>query len=178
METMRVKTSRASALLGSMMAAALALGGCEGGANFIERDQLYRSHATWTTVKGNDGRSYRYTDRDSSFTGFSWETTIEVHGATVVSRAYTRKDMAGAVAETWTEDASALGSHAAGAPPLTIDEIYDRCASTVLAKDPAANLITLTFHDDGVLDTCTYFPKNCADDCAVGYRISSYQLLN
>jgi hypothetical protein len=55
--------------------------------------------------------------------------------------------------------------------------VYGACARDVLSKSPVDNWITLTFHDSGLLETCSYFPKNCADDCAVGVSISTLQFL-
>ena len=76
----------------------------------------------------------------------------------------------------WTEDTVSLGSHPEGTAVLTIDQIYKRCGSDVLSKDSEENWITLTFREeDGVLENCSYFPKTCADDCAVGFSIDSLE---
>ncbi|MEO8214124.1 MAG: hypothetical protein ABI560_13070 [Myxococcales bacterium] len=54
-----------------------------------------------------------------------------------------------------------------------MEQVYDDCEQRILSKDPAANFIDLTVRDDGLLAVCSYFPKNCADDCSVGYNITS-----
>ena len=98
-------------------------------------------------------------------------------GDAVIARAFELVNPEGITESTWAEDATSLGTHPEGAPLLTIDEIYERCESEVLIKDPAANWITLTLSENGVLQTCSYFPKSCADDCATGFSIDSLELL-
>jgi len=45
-------------------------------------------------------------------------------------------------------------------------------------RDPGDNFITLTFDANGLVQTCSYFPKNCQDDCAVGVRVSSLEFVH
>jgi hypothetical protein len=166
-------------LIALVVAGALSAGvGCEGGPKSIEKDQLSRSRQSWEGIKARPTTHYRYTDRNSSFTGSTWDITTEVLNDQVTERSWVIKDRNGAVLDSWTETGAAIGSHTGVGPVLTIDGVYDGCESEVLSKDPATNLITLTFRDDGVLAVCTYFPKNCADDCAVGYHISTLELLD
>lgn len=158
------------------MAMAMAAGGgCDAG-NTIEREQLARSRTSWNAVKGGPQHHYRYSNADGSFSGARWETRIEVIDDRVTARAFMSTDPSGTVAQAWTEEGAAIGSHTGAAPALTIDQVYDRCAAEVLTKDPATNRIVLEFRDDGVLGVCLYVPKNCADDCAVGYRISTLEI--
>jgi hypothetical protein len=63
-------------------------------------------------------------------------------------------------------------------PPLTIDQVYDRCATEVLSKDPAENVIHLSTHPGGLLEVCSYREKTCADDCARGVRIDTLRFLD
>jgi hypothetical protein len=161
-----------------LLVVAAALSGCGSDYNEIEQEQLGRSRDTWTAVKGSPSRHYRYADRNSSLTGASWETLVEVQANVVIRRTYTARDIAGVVTTTWTEEAAAVGTHTEGAPPLTVEEVYTACSSNVLSRNPAVNRITLTFHPDGVMQTCVYEPKNCQDDCAIGYRLSMIELLD
>ncbi len=155
--------------------------GCDGngpnpaGPNTTERSQLAQSRQTWSALKGTNGPSYRYTNTTSSFTGWSTETTIEVASDVVVRRSYLMKDDKGAVVPDhgWVEDGATLSTHQAPVAAQTMEQVYDDCEQRILSKDPSANFITLTVHDDGLLAACGYFPKNCQDDCAVGYDITS-----
>jgi hypothetical protein len=154
--------------------------GCDGnGPNTTERSQLAQSRQTWSALKGSNGPSYRYTNTTSSFTGWSTETTIEVATDVVVRRSFMIKDDKDAAVpdQGWIEEGATLSTHQAPVAAQTIEQVYDDCEQRILSKDPAANFITLTVHDDGLLAACSYFPKNCADDCAVGYDITSVTFL-
>jgi len=162
------------------VAAAGALG-CDGngpnpaGPNTTERSQLAQSRQTWSALKGANGPNYRYTDTAYSFTGRSWEMTVEVAADVVVRRSFVTKDDKGAAVpdQGWIEEGATLSSHQGSVAAQTMEQVYDDCEQRILSKDPTANFITLTVHDDGLLAACSYFPKNCADDCAVGYDITS-----
>ena len=155
----------------------LALSCDAGHENEAEQARLRQSLEVWSDLKGSDQRQYRYTSVSVSWTGSRANTTIDVTADRVVSRAWELLDADGSEVDAWTEDTTSLGSHPEGAEPLTIDQIYDRCASDVLTQDSAENRITLTFMDTGVLKHCSYFPKTCADDCARGFDITSLELL-
>jgi hypothetical protein len=158
-------------LVGVMILAAAAAG-CGSGANPIEQEQLDRSRGSWSTAK-QSGSVYRYVDTATSFTGITWTTTIEVNNDTVVRRAFSNQDRDGMVLASWTEEGAALGTHDVAKPPLTMEQVYDYCEDTVLSKSPDDNLITLVLRADGLLSVCTYSPKGCVDDCAVGYYLTS-----
>ena len=143
-----------------------------------EQARLEESRETWTALKAQNGSSYRYTAQGGSWTGYSWETTVEVLQNHVARRAYTSETDTGTVDAAWSEEGATLGSHGSGAPPLTMEGIYDKCASEVLTRDPGKNWITLTFQSDGVLESCSYFPHNCQDDCAVGVGVSSLEFIH
>lgn len=155
----------------------LALASCEDPPDSPEQSRLSQSRSSWAALKSANGSSYRYTARDASFSGYRWQTTVEVLQDRVLRRTFRSETETGAEDQAWVEEGSALGSHAGAAPPLTIEGVYEECAAEVLTKDPGANSITVTFHSNGLLETCTYFPKNCADDCAVGVRVSSFEFL-
>lgn len=171
------KHSKRLAVLALLTVSSMALG-CDPAPNPIERMQLVRSRESWVTIKGPANRHYRYVDRASSFSGVTWETTIEVQADQVLSRAFAMRDGNGIALDSWTETGIAVGTHDDGAPALTMEGVYDGCESTVLGKDPDQYLITLGFRPDGVLAVCVYAQKGCLDDCATGYRISSLDLLD
>jgi hypothetical protein len=153
----------------------LSIAACEG--QSPEQARLSESRNAWVALKSENGSSYRYTVKNSSFTGYRSETTVEVLGDRVSRRTFTSGTDTGTPDTSWLEEGAALGSHPEGAPPLTIEEVYDRCASEVLTQDSGQNVITLTFQSDGLLQDCSYFPRNCADDCAVGVRVTSLEFI-
>lgn len=148
--------------------------GCDPG---TEQDngqaELKQSLRTWSELKASNEPQYRYTSQDSGWTGGYSRTTVDVVDDAVVSRDFATFSPEGEELLSWTEDAASLGGHPEGGAPLTIDQIYKRCRSEILSKDAEENWITLTFREDGVLEHCSYFPRNCADDCDVGFTISS-----
>jgi hypothetical protein len=174
---MRKLALGSATFVGLLVALAAAAPGCGSGANPIEQEQLDRSRGSWSTAK-QSGSVYRYVDTATSFTGNSSATTIEVNNDAVVRRTFSSEDSSGNVLESWTEEGATLGTHAQGKPPLTMEQVYDYCEDTVLSKSPADNLITLVLRADGLLSVCSYFPKNCADDCAVGYYLTSIEFFD
>ena len=71
----------------------------------------------------------------------------------------------------WNELGSSVGSHADGAPPLTIDQLYQLCRTAVLGR-PSEHAPRLFFHPNGVLEHCGYASDECADCPAAS--IASY----
>ena len=146
-----------------------------------QQKQLAKSLEAWQTLKTQNGDHYRYETSFSSFFGFGSITTLTVQGEQVVVRAYeaySYNDKGDKeVTETWTEVDAAVGSHEAGAEPHTIAELYAVCRNGVLTQNPSENELYLEFRDDGVLKTCGYVPKNCADDCFMGVRIDALEFL-
>lgn len=143
-----------------------------------EADQLAESLADWQVLKGQNGGGYQYDVISGSWVGFSSTTTFEVRDDEVVLRRYEGRDAEGKVTETWTEEGATLGSHEGYEPLRTIEELYAVCRNEVLTQDRGENDIFLKFRDDGVLEYCEYFPKNCADDCFMGASIDDIRFLN
>lgn len=140
--------------------------------------QLAASRSTWIASKSREGADYEYTSTWPSFTGYRSRTWIEVRGDKVVKRSYEASNRDGGVERSWTEEGAAIGSNPGAVPPLTIDVVYDRCASDVLSKNPNTNFIRLLFDTSGILQICTFRPINCADDCDEGHIISSLVFLD
>ncbi len=144
-----------------------------------QQKELAESLETWNTLKAENGDYYRYDTSFASFFGFGSTTTLTVQDEQVIVRAYrsyaTNEDGEPEAAESWTEEGAAVGSHEAGAEPRTVDELYSVCRSEVLPQNPLENELYLEFRDDGVLKTCEYFPKSCADDCFMGVNITDLE---
>jgi major membrane immunogen (membrane-anchored lipoprotein) len=137
---------------------------------------LAESLLAWQDMKAADDGTYQYTRTSSSFTGYRDTTTVVVENDVVVRRTYEVYDENGALFDSFDEQGAEVGSNESGAPARTIDELYEICRDDVLTQDPAQNHIILTFHDDGILETCVYVPRDCADDCDEGVGIDTLDL--
>lgn len=117
----------------------------------------------------------------ASWAGSRSETIVTVEKGQVVGRSYVskvRKDSSAqmVVREQWEEDASSLGSHAAGAEPLTLDKIYQHAKSDWLKKREDAETYFET-RNNGMISLCGYVPNGCADDCFRGITIDYIEKL-
>lgn len=167
-----------SRLVGSVIVAFF-LAGCS---SLGYQNELGQSLATWQRLKAENGGHYRYETSFASWAGFGYKTTLTVQDETVVARAYEAYEQDGntgetTVTESWLEEGSAIGSHEAGADPVTIDVLYERCREEILPQNSQANEIYLDFLENGVLETCKYRPYNCEDDCLFGISIDRLEFL-
>ncbi len=152
-----------------LLASLLVLGACpptqlpgEGALN-ASRDSLADAIAA-------QGDSYYYERGWSSFAGFGSETTVVVVEGVIVRRMYRAWNELGEETGAWVESGAELGTHDEGEPLLTLHEVYDACQSDVI-DEAGGNEVTLTTDDNGILQTCSYWPEGCMDDCAVGFSI-------
>lgn len=141
------------------------------------------SFNSWQNAKKNQGNSYTYVTERSSVFGFGSKTTLTVQDGKVVARAYEAYRLNETTREreitnAWSENKDDLNSHEEGAETITIDEIYALCQNTVLRVSEEDNYVHFLAENNGILSLCSYFPKNCADDCSVGYNIVSINWLN
>lgn len=130
----------------------------------------------WNKRKKINGASYLYTVSSVSVFGFGSNTTLTVNNGIVISRAYEAYNYNEGnkeITESWTENQNELGTHNDGAEAISLDKIYAICKSDILTVNEDENYITFLTENDGVVSTCSYFPKNCQDDCSMGFTISS-----
>ena len=165
------------------MVAAVGLG-CGKGSSTATADggyaaELQMAEATWASAKPSCPE-YHYQALTSSVFGLCSETTIEIAKDQPVQRSYlfTSYGTCGSAdagfVETWDEiGAQQVGTHADGAPALTVEQLFASC-QTSLAQDPSANTIALTIGTDGVPTRCGYTPINCEDDCSEGFQLSDF----
>ena len=146
----------------------------ESGINSSESKDL------WLSLKSTNKDSYEYTIETASWTGFATSTTIKVEDGEVVSREFiSTQPQEENPAETETveeymEAGSDLGTHESGAEILTIDELYNLCFAEYLTVDTDSNLIYFDTTSEGVINTCGYVNKDCADDCFIGFRLTNF----
>jgi hypothetical protein len=137
--------------------------------------ELAASRAAFENANAEHGNSYTYDRESFSVFGPSSRTTIVVDAGVVVERHF--KSQVGANTTVWSEIGDEVGSHGdQGHPAVLLDALYDECANDVLTRNPDENFLDLSFHQDGLLQVCTYFPRNCADDCSQGPVITSIEM--
>jgi hypothetical protein len=143
--------------------------------------RLERSLSDWRQITRTQGDTYSYAVSSSSWTGYETRTALQIESGAVTFRQFessTRGDdgTQTPLAVQWEERGAEVGTHMAAAAAATVDMLYQRCASEVLTVDPGRNAITLWFDERNVLQTCTYVPKNCADDCTFGVWINELEM--
>lgn len=136
------------------------------------------SKDSWELLKKENGNSYIYQVGFGSWTGAGSITEISIENNIVISRKYesysnilNRNEISDSYIETQEE----LGKHSFGAKPITIDEMYEICLSDFLDVDTTENSITFSVTNKGLLQNCSYYPNNCADDCTKGVQIDAFE---
>jgi hypothetical protein len=151
------------------------------------RAQLAKSLETWQTLKAQCQGNYSYKIRWSSWVGFGHETEIVVRANKVAERKY--REWSGPAAapqpgkppkpqgESWTEKGTDVGSHKKGAPPKTVDELYQQAAQVLQSKLEPHHRLYVRFDKRGLLTSCFYVDTRIADDAPrSGVVIDSIQL--
>jgi hypothetical protein len=137
--------------------------------------ELAVSRTAWERAKIENANTYRYEREFTSFIGLTGRTTIVVEDGVVTERHYKESHINGGHHEQWSELGADVGSHFQGFQPLLIDALYDECRDDVLTQDEDENRMSFALDARGLLQACTYFPRNCADDCERGPRISNLE---
>lgn len=133
----------------------------------------------WNVLKSKHGKSYIYQTSVTSWSGYSYITEIKVIDDIVTSRIYQefRVDNTNGnkeVIDSYNESINDLGSHEEGAAPLTIDELYNICASEYLVIDEENNTLYFKTELNGLMTLCGFVPDGCMDDCFKGISINSF----
>lgn len=142
-----------------------------------------QSYEKWLSDKQTHKESYQYVVTFSSWAGFGESTTITVNRGVVTGRSYEawkyRNDKPGEkeVTTQWTENTDHLNSHQEGATSQTLDQIYRQCSTNWLRVNPSEHTVYFENENNGLLSLCGYVPKNCADDCFTGVRITEFNWL-
>lgn len=132
------------------------------------RQRLRESMEEWERQKRARGDSYTYTRGFESWVGFGHETTITVNDGVIVERGYKEWDKHDQTTGSYTEKGNDIGRNRHGETPMTMEELYDLCAEEILTQNPKDNYLNLELTADGLLQSCTYRPKGCVDDCSEG----------
>jgi len=140
------------------------------------------SRNAWNELKDINGNSYVYESNISSLFGFGSITRITVINGQLTERSYQEYLLNDQLEITntdinYSETEELIGSNEKGTPAHTIDELYNTCFSEYLIVDLDDNFIYFETDSIGLMNLCGFFPKNCADDCFEGIRISSFEFL-
>jgi len=150
--------------------------------DFEYQDEFEISQRAWLDFKESSNNSYKYTVVNSSWAGFSEETTITVENGVIIQRDFEYTSTIGLpnhIPENelkWTEMSTEIGSHENGAETLTLNDIYDKAQKDWLLERDNTTTYFET-ENNGMISTCGYVEDNCADDCFIGVQISSIQAL-
>ncbi|MET4137699.1 hypothetical protein [Pedobacter sp. UYP1] len=142
------------------------------------KNDFDRSHDSWMSFKKSSYNSYNYKVSSESWTGTSAETLITVKDGKVTNRSYVYKipgEKQGSqpvVKEEWQEDQGKLNTHSAGAPTLTLDDVYQKAKTEWLLKRKDAETY-FEAKNNGMISTCGYVNNGCQDDCFNGIKIIS-----
>jgi hypothetical protein len=151
-------------------------------------EALAGSLKTWQELKMKCGGNYRYTVAFSSSAGFGNRTEILVRSNKVVERNYSefnRNAPAPAPAprpenapnQKWSEKGDQLGMHNEGAPPKTLDELYQEAQKVLATKLTPTQRRYVKFDKQGLLELCFYIDTRIADDAPrTGVAIGAIEL--
>ncbi len=141
------------------------------------------SLSKWNELKTVNGNSYIYQTTSLSWAGFESTTEVKVVEGEVRYRVFqeTKTDQQTGESEityAYTENENALGNHERGAAPLTIDELYNSCASEYLAVDELNNTIYFEAEVNGLMTLCGFLPNDCVDDCNQDISINAFDWID
>ena len=145
-------------------------------------NEFETSHEIWLSFKQSNSNTYKYTAQNSSWIGFSQQTTITVENGIITQRHFiytSTEGLSDDIPENeleWTETGNEIGAHKNGAEPLTLDEIYDKAQQEWLIERKNATTYFKT-ENNGMISTCGYVDNNCADDCFIGINIVNIESL-
>lgn len=136
-----------------------------------------QSYRTWLRFRDSSNNHYQYTKIFSSWTGNRSAYTITVKGGTVLQQEYkgyglnadTHQPM---LQTSWAEDAASLNTHHNYEPALTLDEVYTKARNEWLKVNPDEHMIYFGSKNRGMISSCGFVSKGCADDCFNGITIT------
>lgn len=155
---------------------------CKKSDDIVYQSDFDKSYKAWSSFKAQSNNSYSYVVTTSSWTGYNTATTITVLNGEVVNRKYRAWSTNFPAAHItthadWEETKSKLNTHDSAAATLTLDDIY-QTAKTVWLKKRADVHTSFEAKNNGIISSCGYVEKGCADDCFIGIAIASVTSLD
>lgn len=146
-----------------------------GPSNADRQVELAASLEVWEAKRDEISNTYTYSQEfNSVFSNISTRTTLVVEFGEVVARH--GKSQAGADVDVFSEFGDDVGTRDGYHAPRLLDALYEECKNDILTVDEDENFMHLSFDDNGLLQACTFFNRNCQDDCTRGPRISELDL--
>ena len=150
--------------------------------NLEYQNKFEISRTTWLNFKESTNNSYKFTITNSSWVGFSWETTLTIENGIIIQRDFEYTSTEGLSTDIhqdelqWTEKEPEIGTHENGAEPITLQEIYNKAQNDWLIERNNTTTYLKT-ENEGMISTCGYVDNQCADDCFVGVNIKNIEPL-
>ncbi|MCD2423810.1 hypothetical protein LQ567_13625 [Niabella pedocola] len=158
------------------------LAGCLSCKKAAFENEYQQSYRTWLSFRDSSSNHYRYTKIFSSWTGSRSEYTITVKGGAILQQEYkgyglTADTHQPTLKESWTEDAAHLNTHHNYEPALTLDQVYAKAKNEWLKVNRDEHTVYFEAQNRGMISSCGFVPKNCADDCFTGITITQIRAL-
>jgi len=131
--------------------------------------------AAWTTTKAGCAGAYHYSTTSYGPLGVPmYKTTVAIANDQPAARAVERWEN-GAVTDQWVETGAQIGTHAEGAPALTMEQLYDDCRTKILSGASGSYDVVFETAASGALTQCTAMrAKDCVDDCSAGVVVMDF----
>jgi len=141
--------------------------------------QLTEAKATWTAAKASCPTYYYVSQHQYQPLGGCSKTAVEISQETPTRRRiYTVEPgtCGGGVGPgvLWDETGAAIGTQVGFPSAWTVEELFADCEKNLSSSDPAKNRLELRVGPMGVPMTCGHTPKNCADDCFIGFDLGTF----
>ncbi|MCH2179591.1 MAG: protease inhibitor I42 family protein [Mariniblastus sp.] len=151
------------------------------GAFANDLDKVLTSQKTWEKLKAVHHGNYQYVVKWQGFAPIGHETTIYVRDNQVIGRKYRtfangQRLADETVPEAWEESADDLGSHKHGAPPRTLDAIYQEAIKVARRKLEGHEKRYVTFNKQGLILKCNIDDERIADEDHKGIDLASITL--
>lgn len=147
------------------------------------RSEFNKSYDAWLNFKQTHNNSYSYTVNWGSWTGYGYETVLNIVNGKITGRnfkAYRLVTVPPAtvptneILKTWTETAATLNTHGnEAAELLTLDGVYDKAKNVWLKADKKTNEVYFEARNNGLISSCGFVSNGCQDDCFNGISITS-----
>ena len=154
-----------------------------------DQEKLQASLKTWHQLRKKSEGDYSYTVRWTSFVpGVGHETKVIVRDNKVVERRFRSFDGPPVLVKpgqpatqpkgkTWSEKGKSLGTHKAGAPPKTLDQLYSEAFQNLKLELKEHERRFVRFDKQGLLLSCFTVDTRIADDApGKGVKITGISL--
>jgi hypothetical protein len=173
MRALPVITSISRSLLLPLALAGAAIGCSDGPLP----EDFETSREVWEQARDDGDDSYTYVRYEEYWSGERYETTITVDSGEITHRSWTYSTDEGGILDAWDEvGAAEIDTHEEGFAAVTLDALYDLCASDVLPHDEEHIDVTFATFPDGLLKDCYFVDQSVQDGGAEGVQLMAIEL--